>query len=145
MKLLKHFRSHPAIIAYSNQSFYANQLLPCGDPAITHSMLRSTVLDGLNPKFPLIFHGVTGCDMQEEGSPSYFNIEEASIVAKYCHELVSDRKVPICTSMSRYTPPVPTETEPQPHSRESYWSHQSIHRSVPQDSSVAWSNVNRDR
>ena len=99
MKLVKHFRSHPAIISYSNQRFYANELLPSGDPAITHSMLRSTALDGLNPEFPIIFQGVGGRDEQEEGSPSYFNIEEASVVAKYCNELIHDRKVPICTSL----------------------------------------------
>lgn len=99
MKLLKHFRSHPAIISYSNRCFYADELRLCGDPAITHSMLRSTVLDDLNPEFPIIFHGVGGRDEQEEGSPSYFNIGEASIVAKYCNELIDDRKVPICTSL----------------------------------------------
>ncbi|KZT64425.1 P-loop containing nucleoside triphosphate hydrolase protein [Daedalea quercina L-15889] len=95
MKLIKHFRSHPAIISYSNRRFYANELLPCGDPAITHSMLRSVVLDGLNPEFPIVFHGIAGRDEQEEGSPSYFNIAEASLVAQYCDELISDRKVPI--------------------------------------------------
>ncbi|KZT64423.1 P-loop containing nucleoside triphosphate hydrolase protein [Daedalea quercina L-15889] len=95
MKLIKHFRSHPAIIRFSNERFYENELRPSGDPGITHSMLRSTVLDGLNPEFPVIFHGVGGRDEQEEGSPSYFNIEEASLVAKYCDELISDRKVPI--------------------------------------------------
>ncbi|KAH9925156.1 AAA domain-containing protein [Fomitopsis serialis] len=96
-KLVKHFRSHPAIIAFSNRRFYANELLPCGDEAITHSMLRSTCLDGLNPKFPIVFHGVGGRDEQEEGSPSYFNKEEASLVARYCEELINDRKVPIGT------------------------------------------------
>lgn len=94
---MKHFRSHPAIISYSNLRFYAKELYPCGDPAITHSMLHSSVLDDLNPEFPIIFHGVGGRDEQEEGSPSYFNIEEASVVAKYCNELISDKKVPICT------------------------------------------------
>ncbi|KAH9925149.1 P-loop containing nucleoside triphosphate hydrolase protein [Fomitopsis serialis] len=63
-KLVKHFRSHPAIIA----------------------MLRSTCLDGLTPKFPIVFHGVGGRDEQEE---------EASLVAKYCEELIKDRKVPL--------------------------------------------------
>ncbi|KAH9829555.1 P-loop containing nucleoside triphosphate hydrolase protein [Rhodofomes roseus] len=94
-KLVKHFRSHPAIIGISNRLFYANELQPLGDKAITHSMLRSTCLDGLNPQFPVVFHAISGTDEQEAGSPSYFNKAEASLVARYCEELVADLKVPL--------------------------------------------------
>lgn len=133
---MKHFRSHPAIIRFSNERFYANELRPTGDPAITHSMLRSTVLDDLNPEFPIIFHGVGGRDQQEEGSPSYFNIEEASIVAKYCDELVSDKKVPICTSLLPIAPRS-CMLRGNPPSLERYRGHQSLQRTVPQDSRAA--------
>jgi len=40
----------------------------------------------------LIFHGVVGRDEREKSSPSFFNIEEATIVRKYCSSLIVDRK-----------------------------------------------------
>jgi len=45
--------------------------------------------------FPMIFHGVVGKDAKEESSPSFFNIDEASLVKKYCEELVENRKAGI--------------------------------------------------
>lgn len=93
MKLLKHWRSHPGIINFANREFYNNELQPSGDPVVTHRMLRSETL--VSKKFPVVFHSVTGRDEQEEGSPSYFNIDEAFLVRKYCEQLVTDRKVPI--------------------------------------------------
>lgn len=42
--------------------------------------------------FPMIFHGVIGKDTREESSPSFFNIDEASLVKNYCEKLVENRK-----------------------------------------------------
>ncbi|KAH9829558.1 P-loop containing nucleoside triphosphate hydrolase protein [Rhodofomes roseus] len=95
IKLLNHFRSHPAIIGFSNQHFYDNELKLCGDEAITHSMLDSDVLDGLNPKFPVVFHAVKGREVQKGHSPSYFNMPEAMLVSRYCEMLINDTNCPI--------------------------------------------------
>ncbi|PCH37498.1 RNA helicase [Wolfiporia cocos MD-104 SS10] len=92
-KLIKHWRSHPAIMSFANDRFYSGELQACGDEAITHSMLRSDLLE--TPPFPIVFHSIAGADEREEGSPSYFNVAEASMVTKYCEELVTDRKVRI--------------------------------------------------
>lgn len=43
-------------------------------------------------KFPIVFHGIVGRDQQEASSPSFFNIDEATLVKKYCKSLVEDRK-----------------------------------------------------
>lgn len=90
VKLVKNFRSHPAILEFSNKHFYNNELQPCGDPVLTHSLLRSTVLTN---QFPLVFHGVIGKDERESSSPSFFNIDEATLVKKYCLELIDDRRL----------------------------------------------------
>ncbi|KAK0215503.1 P-loop containing nucleoside triphosphate hydrolase protein [Armillaria fumosa] len=86
MELLRNFRSHPAILAFSNAHFYENRLQACGDPILTRSLED---WEGLpTRKFPIIFHAVVGRDQQEESSPSYFNINEATIVKNYCLKLV---------------------------------------------------------
>ncbi|KAK2463831.1 hypothetical protein APHAL10511_004136 [Amanita phalloides] len=92
VKLVRNFRSHPDIIHFSNTHFYASELQACGDPTMTHSLQDIDML----PKkgFPIIFHGVAGRDQQEDLSPSYFNIEEASIVKNYCLKL-RDQKMGI--------------------------------------------------
>ncbi|KIK54982.1 hypothetical protein GYMLUDRAFT_249004 [Collybiopsis luxurians FD-317 M1] len=90
IKLLKNFRSHPAILEFSNQHFYNNELQYCGNPALTRSLETSDQLP--KKKFPLIFHGIVGKDQREASSPSFFNIEEATLVKRYCLSLVSERK-----------------------------------------------------
>ncbi|KAJ6608222.1 P-loop containing nucleoside triphosphate hydrolase protein [Mycena sp. CBHHK59/15] len=83
VKLVNNFRSHPAILEFSNQQ-------PCGNPALIRSLENSNELP--TKKFPLIFHGVIGKDDREGSSPSFFNIAEATLVKKYVAALVSDRK-----------------------------------------------------
>ena len=91
MKLIKNFRSHPEILRFSNEQFYNSELRPSGDPI----MIRSLELIDELPKqgFPLIFHGIVGKDLREASSPSFFNIEEASAVKKYCMDLLGNRKL----------------------------------------------------
>ncbi|EIN09075.1 P-loop containing nucleoside triphosphate hydrolase protein [Punctularia strigosozonata HHB-11173 SS5] len=91
VKLIKNWRSHPDILTFANQQFYDGELEACGDPAMTHSLLRSEVL--VKRGFPIVFHGITGKDEREESSPSFFNVEEATQVKKYCVELMSDQKL----------------------------------------------------
>ncbi|KAJ3979873.1 RNA helicase [Lentinula detonsa] len=90
IKLVRNFRSHPDILEFSNEHFYNHELQYCGDPMLTRSLENSDELP--RKKFPLIFHGIVGKDQREASSPSFFNIEEASLVKKYCLSLISDRK-----------------------------------------------------
>jgi helicase MOV-10 len=64
--------------------------LACGNEALTHSLVNSDVL--VKKKFPVIFHGIAGKDEREETSPSFFNIDEATIVKKYCMNLIQNRR-----------------------------------------------------
>ncbi|KAF5389693.1 hypothetical protein D9757_006021 [Collybiopsis confluens] len=90
IKLVRNFRSHPAILEFSNERFYNRELQYCADPALTRNLESSDELP--QKKFPLIFHGIVGKDQREASSPSFFNIEEAGLVRKYCLSLVSERK-----------------------------------------------------
>ena len=89
VKLIKNFRSHPDILSFPNSQFYMNELLPCGDPAVTHSYINWPHL--MNRKFPILFHAVSGEDQREASSPSFFNIAEASQVKEYVDDLLSDK------------------------------------------------------
>ena len=90
VKLIKNFRSHKAIIDFPNEKFYRGDLVPCGDPAIINSFLKSSYLPTKN--FPVIFHSVSGKDDREASSPSFFNIEEVLQVKSYVQKLKKDRK-----------------------------------------------------
>ncbi|KAJ7056200.1 RNA helicase [Mycena amicta] len=91
VKLVKNFRSHPAILEFSNNQFYDGELVPCGNPALIRSLENSDELP--RKKFPLIFHGIAGKDQREGFSPSFFNIDEATIVKKYVGSLLSNKKL----------------------------------------------------
>ncbi|KAF7378134.1 RNA helicase [Mycena sanguinolenta] len=93
VKLVNNFRSHPAILDFSNQQFYDGELIPCGNPVLTRSLENCHELP--TKKFPLIFHGILGKDDREGSSPSFFNIGEATLVKKYVTSLVADRKLRI--------------------------------------------------
>lgn len=43
-------------------------------------------------KFPLMFHGVEGEEKREASSPSWFNIEEITVVCKYVRHLIYDAR-----------------------------------------------------
>lgn len=55
-KLVKNYRSHPALLALPSRLFYHKELEVCADPSVVTSLLGWEKL----PKkgFPLIFHGV---------------------------------------------------------------------------------------
>ncbi|KAE9391715.1 RNA helicase [Gymnopus androsaceus JB14] len=90
IKLVRNFRSHPAILGFSNEHFYNRELQYCGPKALIRSLETSDELP--TKRFPLIFHSIVGKDQREAASPSFFNIEEATLVKKYCNSLVSDKK-----------------------------------------------------
>ncbi|KAI0048937.1 P-loop containing nucleoside triphosphate hydrolase protein [Auriscalpium vulgare] len=90
VKLTQNYRSHPAILTFPNERFYNGDLEPCADARVMNSYLGSPVLP--SPKFPIVFHGMTGKDAREASSPSFFNIEEAQQVKAYVEALRSDRR-----------------------------------------------------
>lgn len=89
-KLLKNYRSHPAILKLPNELFYDNELQPCAD--INERNLFCSWKQLPVPGFPIIFHGVIGQDQREQKSPSYFNPEEVSVVVNYVKMLLDVKK-----------------------------------------------------
>ena len=86
--LRRNWRSHGAIIAWSNRYLYEDMMRDHGNSYITYHLVNSGVL----PKkgFPVIFHGVRGNQERTKSSPSYFNVLEASIIRNYCVKLIND-------------------------------------------------------
>ncbi|KAJ7474539.1 P-loop containing nucleoside triphosphate hydrolase protein [Mycena galericulata] len=93
VKLVNNFRSHPAILEFSNNHFYDGELKSCANPALIRSLENWDELP--MKKFPLIFHGIVGKDAREGSSPSFFNVSEASLVKKYVASLVVNKKLRI--------------------------------------------------
>ncbi|KAK7047869.1 hypothetical protein VNI00_006197 [Paramarasmius palmivorus] len=89
VKLVKNFRSHRAILDYPNERFYAGDLEACGPPEVIDFYLNSKHL--VSPKYPIVFHSVKGKDDREASSPSFFNIDEATIVKNMVKDLLEDR------------------------------------------------------
>ena len=91
MKLVKNFRSHNSILQLPNERFYGNELQECGDPVFLDKYLRSPLLP--SPKFPVVFHAISGKDDREASSPSFFNIDEILQVKAYVQRLKNDRNL----------------------------------------------------
>ncbi|KDQ06469.1 hypothetical protein BOTBODRAFT_149656 [Botryobasidium botryosum FD-172 SS1] len=88
VKLLQNYRSHLDILNFPNNKFYDGELQAHGSPETINRCLDWGELGGpRNKRFPLIFHGIAGKDLREGRSPSYFNIEEASLVKQYVQKL----------------------------------------------------------
>ena len=91
VKLVKNYRSHAAILRYPNEKFYDGELEVCGDASSIDAFIGSSLL--ANPKFPVIFHAISGQNDREAASPSYFNIDEAMQVKAYVVSLLRERRV----------------------------------------------------
>jgi helicase MOV-10 len=91
VKLIKNFRSHPAILKFPNEQFYAGDLQPCASAVTMNAFLNSPFLPK-NPKFPVVFHAVSGKDDREASSPSFFNVDEVLQVKSYVQQLKEGRK-----------------------------------------------------
>ncbi|XP_037629487.1 putative helicase mov-10-B.2 [Sebastes umbrosus] len=85
-KLLRNYRSHPAILKIPNELFYNGELQPHAPKATCMSYCRWEHL----PKkgFPLIFHGVAGTDERDADSPSIYNMAEVQVLKEYLKALV---------------------------------------------------------
>ena len=91
-KLVRNYRSHPALLKLPNDLYYDGELQNCGDVFVTHSLCRWEHL----PKagFPLLFHSINGRNLREGNSPSWFNPEEAQQVAGYVDLLTRESRPP---------------------------------------------------
>lgn len=89
MKLVKNFRSHKAILNFPNNRFYDGDLEPCADAKVINAFIGSSVL--ASPRFPIVFHAISGKDDREASSPSFFNISEATLLKEYVQTLRSLR------------------------------------------------------
>ncbi|XP_047446737.1 putative helicase mov-10-B.2 [Mugil cephalus] len=85
-KLLRNYRSHPAILKIPNELFYDGDLEVCADEILRNSFCGWEWLPKRN--FPVIFHGVIGVDDREASSPSYFNIAEVEVLMYYVKKLL---------------------------------------------------------
>ncbi|XP_036388728.1 putative helicase mov-10-B.1, partial [Megalops cyprinoides] len=85
-KLLRNYRSHPAILKIPNELFYDGELQVYADEILRNMYCNWEHL----PKkgFPLIFHGVSGKDEREENSPSFFNRNEIDVLVDYLKKLL---------------------------------------------------------
>ncbi|KAG8235105.1 hypothetical protein J437_LFUL015532 [Ladona fulva] len=88
-KLVKNYRSHPAILDLPNRLFYQGELIPAGESYITHSVCNWKYL----PKkgVPIIFHGLEGKEEIDHQSPSYFNTTEIDQVIFYLKEILDSK------------------------------------------------------
>ncbi|XP_029007903.1 putative helicase mov-10-B.1 isoform X2 [Betta splendens] len=84
-KLLRNYRSHPAILKVPNELFYENELQVFADQWDREVYCNWEHL----PKkgFPIIFHGVMGKDEREANSPSFFNVSEIEVLVDYLIKL----------------------------------------------------------
>ena len=89
-KLVRNYRNHPDILSLPNRLFYGNDLVPCADRGVSHSLAHWQHLP--NKGVPLIFDGFEGDNQRESNSPSWFNAGEASRVVDYVLKLVRDTK-----------------------------------------------------
>ncbi|TFK80574.1 P-loop containing nucleoside triphosphate hydrolase protein [Polyporus arcularius HHB13444] len=93
VKLTKNYRSHEAILQYPNEKFYDGELEVCGLPSSINAFLNSRQL--VSPKYPVVFHAISGRNEREATSPSYFNIDEAIQVKAYVAALLQDKRHPV--------------------------------------------------
>ncbi|KAM3872351.1 putative helicase mov-10-B.1 [Diretmus argenteus] len=88
-KLLRNYRSHPAILEIPNELFYEGELQYHADEMIRNSYCRWEHLPQKN--FPVIFHPVMGLDVRESGSPSFFNVAEVEVLMDYLKKLLQSQ------------------------------------------------------
>ncbi|XP_039294725.1 putative helicase mov-10-B.1 isoform X2 [Nilaparvata lugens] len=86
-KLSRNYRSHNDILKIPNQLFYQGELLASGNPDVLNSCLKLDFLP--QKKHPVIFHGVTGIEEQDNTSPSYYNMNEVDHVVSYITMLIN--------------------------------------------------------
>jgi helicase MOV-10 len=81
--LRRNYRSHPSIIAVSNEMFYNGELIPNAPADRSHAIVRLKPREFPNVNEPVIFHSVAGRHEREGNSPSWFNVLEIDQVCWY--------------------------------------------------------------
>ncbi|XP_070695392.1 putative helicase mov-10-B.1 [Pempheris klunzingeri] len=89
-KLLRNYRSHPAILKIPNELFYEGELQPYAHAEKCN--LYSTWECLPKKGFPLIFHGVAGTHERDNDSPSVYNMAEVEVLKEYLKALVHHHK-----------------------------------------------------
>ncbi|XP_030280361.1 putative helicase mov-10-B.1 [Sparus aurata] len=86
-KLLRNYRSHPAILKIPNRLFYKGELQAFAHVEKCIPYCKWELL----PKkdFPLIFHGVAGTDEHEANCPSAYNMAEVEVLKEYLKAIVT--------------------------------------------------------
>ncbi|XP_062564068.1 putative helicase MOV-10 isoform X2 [Armigeres subalbatus] len=87
-KLLDNYRSHGALIHYSNEWFYDGELRACAAPDLADWAVGWSYLP--NPVFPIIMHSVVGVTRMDRQCLSSYNKEEARCVLHYIQKILSD-------------------------------------------------------
>ena len=87
-QLLDNYRSHPAILQFSNVLFYDSKLRAKVPEPERSFALQWTRLE--NKKFPILFHCVTNKSQIAEGGTSLFNNGEIKMVRLYVNWLIKD-------------------------------------------------------
>lgn len=79
-QLLDNYRSHSAILQFSNQRFYGSRLRAKASPDVNAACGWYWL-----PKenFPVIFHSVLGTSQKEEDGSSSFNLAQISVIGEY--------------------------------------------------------------
>ena len=91
-KLVRNYRSHPALLTLPSFMFYENELVPCASVETAEKMAHFSWLP--KPGIPLIFHGIRGENYQETDSPSWCNPAEVYHVIRYLQLLLNAKVNP---------------------------------------------------
>ncbi|XP_055627258.1 putative helicase MOV-10 isoform X2 [Toxorhynchites rutilus septentrionalis] len=86
--LIDSYRSHGSLIHHSNDCFYGSELRPRIMSSSTEWVLHWNYLP--NPKFPIIFHSISGLTRFDKRLYSSYNKEEAQTVVLYVKKMLSD-------------------------------------------------------
>lgn len=92
-KLVRNYRSHPAIMKLPNEMFYDSDLIAAADQLVSHNLANWEHLPCRG--FPVIFHAMEGENLREGSSPSWYNPQEAIQVVDYVSMLMNDTKPPV--------------------------------------------------
>lgn len=88
-KLVRNYRSHPALLTLPSKIFYDNELISCASKEMFDKLGEMECL--VKPGLPLVFHGVRGENYQEPDSPSWCNPAEVYHVVRYLQLLLNQK------------------------------------------------------
>ncbi|GLJ29187.1 hypothetical protein SUGI_0575620 [Cryptomeria japonica] len=89
-KLVRNYRSHPAILELPSRLFYGSELVACAGKRI--KKLHCAFDELPNKNFPVVFVGIEGIDEREGRSPSWFNTIEISKVLEIVKKVKDDKR-----------------------------------------------------